>query len=84
MIDVDCKHFLIFFQVEGLTLDCHAVHGNFLRENPTNVAVVFHCAEDTMALSHNVPATNIDPTGLGRGPPAVQIGYQDDIRMISK
>jgi hypothetical protein len=56
---------LRFFQVEGLTLDCHAVHGNFLRENPTNVAVVFHCAKDTMALSHNVPATNIDPTGLG-------------------
>lgn len=53
------------FQAEGLTLDCHAVHGNFLRENPTNVAVVFHCAKDTMALSHNVPATNIDPSGLG-------------------
>ena len=51
--------FLSFFvslqvmQVEGLTLECHAVHGNFLRGNPTNVAVVFHAAKDQLALSHN-------------------------------
>ena len=40
-------------EVKGLTLDCHTVHGNFLRGNPTNVAVVFHANKDTMALSHN-------------------------------
>ena len=40
-------------EVQGLTLDCHTVHGNFLRGNPTNVAVVFHANKDTMALSHN-------------------------------
>ena len=40
-------------EVQGLTLDCHTVHGNFLRGNPTNVAVVFDANKDTMALSHN-------------------------------
>ena len=52
-------------QVEGLKVECHAVHGNFLRENPTNVAVVFHAAPDSIALSHNVPDYNFDPAGLG-------------------
>jgi len=54
------------FDVQGLTLDCHTVHGNFLRGNPTNVAVVFHANKDTMALSHNIPDANMDPSsGLG-------------------
>ncbi|CAJ1339537.1 unnamed protein product [Effrenium voratum] len=51
-------------EVEGLKVECHLVHGNFLRQNPTNVAVVFHASRDALALSHNVPDKNLDATGL--------------------
>ncbi|CAK9041762.1 unnamed protein product [Durusdinium trenchii] len=52
-------------EVDGLKVECHAVHGNFLRENPTNVAVVFHAAPEILALSHNVPDRNLDVEVLG-------------------
>ena len=47
-------------QVEGLKVECHLVHGNFLRQNPTNVAVVFHASRDALALSHNDRASGWD------------------------
>jgi len=50
--------------IPGLTVHCHLPHSNFLKGTPTNVAVIFNADAETLGLSHNVPPSNLDTTGL--------------------
>ncbi|OLP85320.1 Phosphoribosyl-ATP pyrophosphatase [Symbiodinium microadriaticum] len=50
--------------IPGFTVHCHLPHSNFLKGTPTNVAVIFNADAETLGLSHNVPPSNLDTTGL--------------------